>query len=77
MILTTLQSMLMQTAGKSIHLLPAWPQDWNVSFKLHAPYQTTVEGRVENGELVDLKVVPESRRKDVIVMNAKQGQVSK
>lgn len=66
-ILTTLQYMLMQTDGKAIHLLPAWPKDWNASFKLHASYQTTVEGRVENGELRDLKVTPESRRKDVII----------
>ena len=72
-----LQQMLMQTDGKKIHLLPAWPKDWNADFKLHAPYQTTVEGRVKNGELVDLKVTPESRRKDIIVINANPGQVSK
>jgi len=67
-ILTTLQYMLIQTDGKAIRLLPAWPADWNASFKLHAPYQTTVEGRVENGKLVELNVTPESRRKDVVVM---------
>ena len=66
-IINTLQCMLVQTDGKKIHLLPAWPKDWNVSFKLHAPYQTTVEGRVVNGELKDLKVTPESRRKDIVV----------
>jgi alpha-L-fucosidase 2 len=65
-ILTTLQYMLMQTDGKAIHLLPAWPADWNASFKLNAPYQTTVEGRVENGKVVDLKVTPESRTKDIV-----------
>jgi alpha-L-fucosidase 2 len=64
----TLQYMLMQTDGKKIHLLPAWPKDWNADFKLHAPYQTSVEGRVVKGELIDLKVIPESRRKDVVVM---------
>jgi hypothetical protein len=67
-ILTTLQRMLMQTDGKTIRLLPAWPSDWNASFKLHAPYQTTVEGRVVGGNVLDLKVTPESRRKDVVVM---------
>jgi hypothetical protein len=71
-ILNTLQYMLMQVDGKKIHLLPAWPADWNVEFKLHAPYQTTVEGRIKNGELVDLKVTPESRRKDIIVTESKQ-----
>ena len=29
--------------------------------------QTTLEGRVENGKLIGLKVTPESRRKDVII----------
>ena len=67
-ILATLQYMLMQTDGKKILLLPAWPKEWNAEFKLHAPYQTTVEGRVENGKVVDLKVTPEVRRKDVVVM---------
>ena len=66
-IMIALQRMLMQCDGDAIRLLPAWPQDWNASFKLHAPKNTTVEGRVENGELHDLKVTPESRRKDVIL----------
>jgi hypothetical protein len=68
-ILSTLQYMLMQTDGKTIILLPAWPKDWNASFKLHAPYQTTVEGRVENGKVLDLKVTPESRKKDIQLLN--------
>jgi hypothetical protein len=63
-----LQEMLMQTDGEKIYLLPAWPKDWNVSFKLHAPYQTTVEAKVVNGEIRELKVTPESRRKDVVCL---------
>ncbi|MBD0320245.1 MAG: hypothetical protein ICV87_07925 [Gemmatimonadetes bacterium] len=35
-----------QTDGRKIYLLPAWPQDWQASFKLHAPYNTVVEGKV-------------------------------
>jgi hypothetical protein len=68
-ILSTLQYMLMQTDGKKIILLPSWPKDWNASFKLHAPYQTTVEGRVENGKVLKLKVTPESRKKDIQLLN--------
>jgi hypothetical protein len=59
--------MLMQCEVDSIRLLPAWPDGWNASFKLHAPQNTTVEGRVENGKVVALKVTPESRRKDVVM----------
>jgi hypothetical protein len=63
-----LQEMLLQTDGKKIYLLPAWPKTWDVHFKLHAPYQTSVEAIVKNGKLTDLKVWPESRRADVINM---------
>ena len=63
-----LQEMLMQTLGNEIRLFPAWPPQWDVEFKLHAPYQTTIEGRVHKGQLVKLNVTPESRRKDVIIV---------
>lgn len=61
----TLQLMLMQTNGKEIRLTPAWPHDWTADFKLHAPYNTTVEGHVENGKLTMLEVTPASRKKDI------------
>jgi Domain of unknown function (DUF5703) len=63
-----LQEMLMQSDGKKIYLFPAWPADWNVHFKLYVPYQTTVEGRLKDGKLIDLKVLPESRRQDIMNM---------
>jgi len=66
--MVALQTMLMQTDGKRIQLLPAWPKDWTADFKLHAPYQTTVEGHVENGRVTNLKVTPESRAADVAVL---------
>lgn len=62
-----LQEMLLQSDGKKIYLLPAWPADWDVSFKLHAPYQTTVEAVIKRGKLVQLKVTPQSRQADVII----------
>ena len=68
-----LQEMLMQTDGKIIRLLPAWPKGWNGSFKLNAPYGTTVEGRIENGSVMDLKVAPAERMKDVMIY--KDGRV--
>ncbi|MCE7041366.1 DUF5703 domain-containing protein [Dyadobacter sp. CY312] len=62
-----LQEMLMQTVGDSIYLLPAWPAEWDVQFKLHAPYQTTVEGELKDGKLVKLRVTPEARTKDLVI----------
>ena len=61
------QAMLLQTEGKKIYLRPAWPKDWNVKFRLHAPYKTVIEGRVQDGKIVDLAVTPTSRAKDVVV----------
>ena len=63
----TLQEMLMQCDGRRIILLPAWPRDWSADFKLHAPYETTVEASARNGKIIRLKVTPPSRSKDVAV----------
>ena len=64
----TLQNMLMQCDGRRIQLLPAWPSDWTADFKLHAPFNTTVEGHVEHGKITNLKVDPEERAKDVVIV---------
>lgn len=65
----TLQQMLMQCDGRRILLLPAWPKEWTADFKLHAPYQTTVQGHVEDGKVTSFQVTPKSRTKDVTVVS--------
>lgn len=67
-----LQEMLLQTDGERILLFPAWPEEWNVHFKLHAPGKTTVEAVLKDGKVASLKVLPESRRKDVVMMIGKE-----
>ena len=67
-----LQEMLLQTNGEQILLFPAWPKEWNVHFKLHAPGETTVEATLKNGKVTDLKVLPESREKDIVIMIEKE-----
>lgn len=62
-----LQEMLLQTSGTQILLFPAWPKEWDVHFKLHAPNETTVEATLKGGKVIDLKVIPESRKKDVVI----------
>jgi len=64
---TALQRMLVQEAGGKILLLPAWPADWDVDFKLHLERRTTIRGRVVGGKLTDWSVDPPTRRKDVVV----------
>ena len=51
-----LQEMLMQTVDDDIYLFPAWPRDWDVDFRLHAPKNTVVEGRLKDGKIAGLKV---------------------
>jgi hypothetical protein len=65
-----LQEMLLQTPGDRLLVLPAWPADWDVDFKLHAPKQTTVECSVKSGRIVKLKVTPDARHKDVEIIGA-------
>jgi len=57
----------MQTDGEKIFLLPAWPKDWDVDFRLHAPGRTVVQGKVRGGKVLDLKVTPPRRKKDVVL----------
>lgn len=64
-ILTTLQLMAFQVDGDLIRILPAWPPDWDVSFKLHAPRNTTVECVYRRGKIESLAVNPPSRLGDV------------
>jgi hypothetical protein len=69
---SALQYMLLQhsNSNSSLGLLPAWPCDiWSVSFKLHAPGLTTIEGSYNHttAELC-IDVQPPRRRDDVVVM---------
>jgi hypothetical protein len=76
-LLETANLMLLQgEAGGRILLLPAWPRKWDVDFKLHAPPNTTVACQLKDGKIVELKVVPASRRRDVVLPGwaLKEGQ---
>jgi hypothetical protein len=64
-LLATTNYMLLQHAGEKILLLPAWPKNWAVSFKLHAPRQTTIECIYRDGKIQKLEVNPPARRKDI------------
>lgn len=66
-VMVTLQTMVIQSDGDQIYLLPAWPKEWNVSFKLHAPRKTLVEGVYRDGKLRKLSVTPAEREKDIVL----------
>lgn len=63
---SALQSMLLQSDGDRILLLPAWPEDWDVSFRLCAGGNTSVECEYRAGRVQSLKVTPASRLADVV-----------
>ncbi len=62
-----LQEMLLQTPGDEIRLFPAWPKDWDVHFKLHAPQKTTVEAVLKKGKITALEVTPAWRAENVVL----------
>lgn len=64
-----LQEMLLQTTDEGkILLFPAWPPEWDVHFRLHAPGETVVEAQWSNGKLTLLKTYPEHRMNDVVLL---------
>ena len=69
-ILTTVQNMALQSDGRRLFLLPAWPKGWNVRFKLHAPYRTTVQCDYRDGKIQEFLVSPSQRRADIILSEA-------
>jgi alpha-L-fucosidase 2 len=65
-----LQQMLIQAdKDDRILLFPAWPADFDVEFKVHAQYNTVIEGKYSDGTLESLKVTPSSRKDDVVFIN--------
>lgn len=62
------QTMLLQADHDDILLMPAWPTEWDVSFKLHAPQNTILKPVIENGRVVSLDVTPKHRCADVILL---------
>jgi hypothetical protein len=65
-----LQEMLLAAepdAKGKIYLLAAWPKEWDVSFRLHAPGKTLITCDIEEGKITRLEVSPLSRRKDIVL----------
>ncbi len=71
-IMLTLQYMVLQSAPDSaglgnsgirsgrhkLYVLPAWPKEWNVRFRLRGPGRSVVEGEFRDGSTVRLVVSP-------------------
>jgi hypothetical protein len=59
--------MLVQEAGAKILLLPAWPSEWDVDFKLHLAGGAVLTGTVQDGKLLRWDLTPSARRNGVEV----------
>jgi autotransporter-associated beta strand protein len=70
-----LQHMVVQSHGEKIYLLPAWPEEWDLNFKVHAAQNTVLEGVYQNGVLQSLTVTPPSRATDVIDMSTAANRI--
>jgi hypothetical protein len=60
-----LQAMLLQADNEKVFVAPAWPANWDVEFKLHAPGGTIVEGAIRDGKIERLKTNPDKKLADV------------
>ena len=54
-----LQEMLLQEVDDTLYLFPAWPQEQDVRFRLHASHGTVVEAELKGGKVVHLKTTPQ------------------
>lgn len=60
-----LQQMLLQDADGKILILPAFPKEWDVDFKLHAHDRTTVRVRKKGSKIEKIDVIPSIRTTDL------------
>lgn len=62
-----LQTMALRVVGEKIHVLPAWPKEWDVHFRLRGPDNTVIEVRQEDGRLVSAEITPASERHRLVL----------
>ncbi|XP_062510609.1 uncharacterized protein LOC134186626 [Corticium candelabrum] len=68
---TAVHYMLVQwsSVNDTVFLFPSWPTQWDVTFRLHAPLSTVIEASCIGGKLKSLTVTPDTRKKDIKVIN--------
>ncbi len=64
-----LQNMLLQNVDSQLWILPAFPESWDVDFKLHAFDNTVVRVKSEGKKVTWMQVAPEKRKKDIVMGN--------
>jgi len=65
-----IQNNFLDINDNNIYLLPAWPCEWNINFKLHAKQNTIVYFEYNaTTKKYNLTVEPESRKNDIKLVN--------
>ena len=65
---TALQYMLIQPVEDNLHILPAWPKEWNVKFKIHVPGKKVIEGSYNQAKGIKITRKPKDMQ---LVFNKK------
>lgn len=63
---TAIQYMLLQASNDKIYICPAFPEKWNVDFKLHTDKRTVVYATVKRGKTEQVETLPAKRKKDIV-----------
>jgi hypothetical protein len=62
-----LQESLLQDVDGALHVLPAWPDDLDVAFRLHAAAMTVVDVAYAGGVVARCDVTPAERATDIVL----------
>ncbi len=62
----TLQLMCMQEVDNTLLILPAWPEDWSVSYQLHAQGKSTILGNYQPGSEPQV-TCPDARKAKILL----------
>jgi hypothetical protein len=65
------QSMVLQNDGEKTVVLPAWPDEWNVEFRLHSINNTVVSGKYKDGKLLEIHSDPTVDEDNLMIMKTR------
>lgn len=66
-LLLTLQEMVMQAYDNKVYVLPAFPKDWNVSFKLYIPGENNISGVYKEGKWMKKPVLRKETKQKIVI----------
>lgn len=66
-LLLTLQEMVMQAYDNKVYVLPAFPNDWNVSFKLYIPGENSISGVYKEGKWMKKPVLRKKTNQKIVI----------